>query len=79
MMFSRILCFIKNFEVKECVQKGALRFREQIDNTSASFIQFMFSSFVVISGSSLPLIFCIHVCSGPIYWGVVYLAKKIIR
>jgi hypothetical protein len=30
-------------------------------------------------GSSLPLIFCIHVHSGPIYWGVIYLAKKIIR
>jgi hypothetical protein len=33
----------------------------------------------IISGSSLPLIFCIHVRSGPIYWGVIYLAKKIIR
>ena len=32
------------------------------------------------SGSSLPLIFCIHVSSGPIYWGgVIYLAKKFIR
>jgi hypothetical protein len=31
------------------------------------------------SGRSLPLIFCIHVHSGPIYWGVIYLAKKIIR
>ena len=31
------------------------------------------------SGSSLPLIFCIHVRSGPIYWGVIYLAEKIIR
>jgi hypothetical protein len=30
-------------------------------------------------GRSLPLIFCIHVRSGPIYWGVIYLAKKIIR
>jgi hypothetical protein len=34
---------------------------------------------IEISGSSLPLIFCIHVRSGPIYWGVVYLAKKIIK
>jgi hypothetical protein len=33
----------------------------------------------VPSGSSLPLIFCIHVCSGPIYLGVIYLAEKIIR
>jgi hypothetical protein len=33
-----------------------------------------------ISGRSLPLIFCIHVRSGPIYWGGgIYLAKKIIR
>jgi hypothetical protein len=32
-----------------------------------------------LSGSSLPLIFCIHVRSGPIYWGVYLLAKKIIR
>ena len=31
------------------------------------------------SGSSLPLIFCIHVRYGPIYWGAIYLAKKIIR
>jgi hypothetical protein len=32
------------------------------------------------SGSSLPLIICIHVRSGPIYWGGgIYLAKKIIR
>jgi hypothetical protein len=32
------------------------------------------------SGSSLPLIFCIHVRSGPIYWGGgIYLAKNIIR
>jgi hypothetical protein len=31
-------------------------------------------------GSSLPLIFCIHVRLGPIQWGgVIYLAKKIIR
>jgi hypothetical protein len=30
-------------------------------------------------GRSLPLIFCIHVRLGPIYWGVIYLAKKIIR
>ena len=30
-------------------------------------------------GSSLPRIFCIHVRSGPIYWGVIYLAKNIIR
>jgi hypothetical protein len=30
-------------------------------------------------GRSLPLIFCIHMRSGPIYWGVIYLAKKIIR
>jgi hypothetical protein len=27
-----------------------------------------------ILGDSLPLIFCIHVRSGPIYWGVIYLA-----
>jgi hypothetical protein len=34
----------------------------------------------VSSGRSLPLIFCIHVRSGPIYWGgVIHLAKKIIR
>jgi hypothetical protein len=32
------------------------------------------------SGSSLSLIFCIHVCSRPIYWGEgIYLVKKIIR
>ena len=29
------------------------------------------------SGSSLPLIFCIHVRYGPIYWGIIYLAKKL--
>jgi hypothetical protein len=34
---------------------------------------------VTTSRRSLPLIFCIHVRSGPIYWGVIYLAKKIIR
>ena len=32
-----------------------------------------------ISGGSLPLIFCIHMRSGLIYGGVIYLAKKIIR
>ena len=31
------------------------------------------------SGGSLPLIFCIHVRSGPIYRGAIYLAEKIIR
>jgi hypothetical protein len=31
------------------------------------------------SGSSLALIFYIHMHSGPIYWGVIYLAKKITR
>jgi hypothetical protein len=31
------------------------------------------------SGSSLPLIFCIHVHSGPIYWGSHWPCKKIIR
>jgi hypothetical protein len=32
-------------------------------------------------GSSLSLIFCIHVCSRPIYWGggVIYLTYMIIR
>ena len=30
-------------------------------------------------GGSLPLIFCIHVRLGPIYWGVIYLAEKILR
>jgi hypothetical protein len=34
------------------------------------------SSFIGTSGSSL-LIFCIHVHSGPIYWGVIYHAKKL--
>ena len=34
---------------------------------------------ISIPGRSLPLIFCIHVRSGPIYWGGIYLAKKIIR
>ena len=29
---------------------------------------------VRISGGSLLLIFCIHVRSGPIYWGAIYLA-----
>ena len=33
----------------------------------------------VDSGGALPLIFCIHVRSEPIYWGVIHLAKKIIR
>ena len=32
-----------------------------------------------ISGGALPLVFCIHVRSGPIYWEVIYLAKTIIR
>ena len=31
------------------------------------------------SGGALPLIFCIHVRLGPIYWGIIYLAKRIIR
>jgi hypothetical protein len=31
------------------------------------------------SGGALPHIFCIHVHSGPIYWGAIYLAEKIIR
>ena len=29
-------------------------------------------------GGALSLIFCIHVHSRPIYWGVIYLAKRII-
>jgi hypothetical protein len=32
-----------------------------------------------IPGRSLPLIFCIHVSSGPIYWGGYLPYKKIIR
>ena len=31
------------------------------------------------SGSSLPLIFCIHVRSGPIYWGVLFTLQKILQ
>jgi hypothetical protein len=38
---------------------------------------YMIQSF--ISGSSFPLIFCIHVRSGPIYWGGYLPCKKIIR
>ena len=35
---------------------------------------------MLVPGRSLPLIFCIHVRSGPIYWGGgIYLAKNIIR
>ena len=36
---------------------------------------------LVASGGALPLIFWIHICSGPIYWGwgIIYLAEKIIR
>ena len=30
-------------------------------------------------GGALPSYICIHVHSGPIYWGVIYLAKKSIR
>jgi hypothetical protein len=30
-------------------------------------------------GGALPLIFCIHMHSGPIYWGAIYLVEKIIR
>ena len=37
--------YVKNFEVKVSVQKGALRFREKFNN---SFIQFAFPSIVVI-------------------------------
>ena len=33
---------------------------------------------IICSGGALPLIFCIHVRSGPIYWGGIYLAEKII-
>ena len=29
-----------------------------------------------LSGGSLPLIFCIHVRPGPIYWGVFTLQKN---
>ena len=32
-----------------------------------------------ISGGALPLIFCMHVHSGPIYWGDIYLVEKIFR
>ena len=31
----------------------------------------------ICSGGSLPLIVCIQVRSGPIYWGAIYLAEKI--
>jgi hypothetical protein len=33
-------------------------------------------SWILASGSSLPLIFCIHVRSGPIYWGGYLTCKK---
>ena len=39
---------IKNIEVKVDVQKGALRYREKFDNRLVRFIQFAFSSIVVI-------------------------------
>ena len=31
--------------------------------------------FLKILGGALPLIFCMHVHSGPIYWGVIHFAK----
>jgi hypothetical protein len=34
---------------------------------------------MLVLGSSLPLIFCIDVCSGPIYWGGYLPCKNIIR
>ena len=34
------------FEVKVDVKKGALRFREKIDNRCASFVQFTFTSMI---------------------------------
>ena len=39
---------MKNFESKVDVQKGAIRFREEIDNRYASFIQFTFSSIIAM-------------------------------
>ena len=49
--FSLVCTFknaIKNVEVKVCVQKGALGFRERNDKRCVSSIQFTFSSIVVI-------------------------------
>lgn len=40
-MFNKAL---KNLQVKEDVQWGALRFREKLDKRCASFIQYIFSS-----------------------------------
>ena len=42
------MAFIKYFEVKDDVQKGTLRFKENVDNKFVSFIQYMFSSIFVI-------------------------------
>ena len=39
---------IKNFEVKVDAHKGILTFRGKIDNKCVGFIQFVFSSIVVI-------------------------------
>jgi hypothetical protein len=49
-----------------------------IDNKPIGGQVFMLDGWIS-SGRSLPLIFCIHVRSGPICWGVIYLAKEIIR
>ena len=45
----------------------------------SKWIYLLWNLTLLSSGSSLPLIFCIHMRSGPIYRGVIYLAKKIIR
>ena len=51
MLFFLVCTFrkaIKKFEVDVNVQKRALRFKETIDNRCVGFIQFKFSSIVVI-------------------------------
>ena len=40
---------------------------------------FIGASYQLPSGGAFSLILCRHVCSGPIYWGVIYLEKRIIR
>lgn len=40
--------YIKNFEVKVDVLKGALRFRRKFDKRCVRFIQFMFPPIVVM-------------------------------
>ena len=61
---------IEQIEVFPTIKEEETKVVEQVDGGHEATMNIM------ISGSSLPPVFCIHMRSGPIYWGGYLPCKK---